>query len=117
MKIVGKAPTEDPGQALREMDFPSGKRYLFIGGPFDGSRRHVEMTTYGPDNIITVQILPDAPSPNFMNALEPSSAEAIEHRYIRIPLYPNGEEPVYVYQHEDDMRNGLVALIEGYAKP
>lgn len=117
MIIVGKAPTEDPARALRELDFPSAERFLFIGGPFDGSRRHVEMTTHGPDNIITVRILPEPKAAEFMNALAPAQAEASDHRYIRIPLYPNGDKPIYVYQHEDDMRNGLVALVEGYAQP
>ena len=58
------APCEDPNTAIRTMDFPSKDRFLFVGGPLDGKRCHVEMTTHGPDNILYMREAPKMPAPS-----------------------------------------------------
>lgn len=116
MRIIGKAPCEDPNKAIRTMDFPSKERFLFVGGPLDGKRCHVEMTTHGPDNILYVRTAPDAPplSGDPMAALDPATIEAKDHSYIRHPMHERDGKIHFIYQHGDDRRNVIAALIEGY---
>ena len=117
MKIEGKAPTEDPQKALREMDYPSRESFLFVGGPLDGKRCHVEMTTHGPDNIVEIRGKPDAiPIPGMMGVYMQHASIKID-RYIRHPMHERDGKIHFVYQHEADNRNVIAALIEGYAKP
>lgn len=115
MKIIGKAPCEDPNKALATMDYPSKERFLFVGGPLDGKRCHVEMTTHGPDNIIRIRVEPSAPPPeSFLKPTEPVSVDIAEHAYIRHPMHERDGKVHFIYQHEGDHRNIILALIEGY---
>lgn len=114
------APCESAAQALRTMDFPSKERFLFIGGPLDGKRCHVEMTTHGPDNILYMREAAKIPAPsaeNFLQPIDEAAASEVKHAYIRHPMHEREGKIHFIYQHEGDRRNIIAALIEGYAKP
>lgn len=114
------APCENSDQALRTMDFPSKDRFLFIGGPLDGKRCHVEMTAHGPDNILYMREAPKIPAPSaesFLQPVDPEATATKEHAYIRHPMHERDGKIHFVYQHGEDHRNILAALIEGYLKP
>lgn len=114
------APCEDPKTAIRTMDFPSKERFLFVGGPLDGKRCHVEMTTHGPDNILYMREAPKMPAPsadNFLQPVDPEATATKEHAYIRHPMHERDGKIHFVYQHGEDHRNIFTALIEGYRKP
>lgn len=114
------APCEDPKQALRTMDFPSKERFLFIGGPLDGKRCHVEMTTHGPDNILYMREAPKLALPSgdsFLQPIDPVAVAEKQHAYVRHPMHERDGKIHFVYQHGEDHRNIIAALIEGYAKP
>ena len=71
------APCEDPKTAIRTMDFSSKDRFLFVGGPMDGKRCHVEMTTHGPDNILYMREAPKMPAPSAPDSAMASSTAMI----------------------------------------
>lgn len=119
MRIIGKAPCEDPQRALATMDFPSKERFLFVGGPLDGMRCHVEMTTHGPDNIIEISVSPEIQingADAFLKSVDPMDAKVARHAYIRHPMHEQGGRIHFIYQHRDDPRNIIVALVEGYRR-
>lgn len=98
------------------MDFPSKERFLFVGGPLDGKRCHVEMTTHGPDNILYVRTAPEPPplSGDSFAAVDPATVEETTHSYIRHPMHERDGKIHFIYQHGEDRRNIILALIEGY---
>lgn len=118
MRIIGKAPCEDPKDAIAWMDFPSKERFLFVGGPLDGKRCHVEMTTHGPDNILYVRTAPEPPplSGDSFAAVDPAAVAATTHSYIRHPMHERDGKIHFIYQHGEDHRNIIVALVEGYRR-
>lgn len=118
MRIIGKAPCEDPQRAIATMDFPSKERFLFVGGPLDGKRCHVEMTTHGPDNILYVRTAPEPPplGGDSFAAVDPAAVAETTHSYIRHPMHERDGKIHFIYQHGEDHRNIIVALVEGYRR-
>lgn len=114
------APCEDPNKAFATMDFPSKDRFLFVGGPLDGKRCHVEMTTHGPDNILYMRAAPKLSAPsadNFLQPTDPADVATKEHAYVRHPMHERDGKIHFIYQHGEDHRNIFTALIEGYKRP